>query len=239
MNQRRDNLRKTRVYTHHSSRFLALLLLILLATAAIIFLGILGDAFAGVGFSPTIVFLILAATFAGSAINIPVARIESTVPIVTDEYVSFFGLSYRIPQVVYGRAVTVLAVNVGGAVIPSIVSLYLLSRSSVSTLSYALVGIGVVSVVSHIFARPVKGVGIAMPPFVAPIAAAAVALILPAPSPLTVAYVSGVFGTLIGADLTNLGVLPELGSPVASIGGAGTFDGIFLSGIIAVLIVML
>ena len=93
------------------------------------------------------------------------------------------------------------------------------------------------SIVSHIFARPVKGVGIAMPPLVAPIAAALVAIILPSSSPLTVAYVSGTFGTLIGADLTNLGVIPELGSPIASIGGAGTFDGVFLSGIIAVLIV--
>jgi uncharacterized membrane protein len=52
-----------------------------------------------------------------------------------------------------------------------------------------------------------------------------------------VAYVSGVLGTLIGADLSNLGVIPKLGAPIASIGGAGTFDGVFLSGIIAVLLI--
>jgi len=40
-----------------------------------------------------------------------------------------------------------------------------------------------------------------------------------------VAFISGVLGTLIGADLLNLGKLRELGAPVASIGGAGTFDG--------------
>jgi uncharacterized membrane protein len=135
--------------------------------------------------------------------------------------------------------VTLLAVNVGGALIPSIVSLYLLSRSDTVTIFYGLVGVGIVAVVSHIFARPVKGVGIAMPPLVAPIAAALVAIFLPSSFPSTVAYVSGVFGTLIGADLSNLGVIPELGSPIASIGGAGTFDGVFLSGIIAVLIVAL
>ena len=50
------------------------------------------------------------------------------------------------------------------------------------------------------------------------------------------AYVSGVLGTLIGADLTNLGAIKKIGAPVASIGGAGTFDGVFLSGIIAVLL---
>jgi hypothetical protein len=43
-------------------------------------------------------------------------------------------------------------------------------------------------------------------------------------------------GALIGADLLNLGAIQGLGAPVASIGGAGTFDGIFLTAILAVLI---
>ena len=34
----------------------------------------------------------------------------------------------------------------------------------------------------------------------------------------------------------NLPKVPELGAPVASIGGAGTFDGVFLTGVIAVLL---
>jgi len=41
---------------------------------------------------------------------------------------------------------------------------------------------------------------------------------------------------LIGADLLNLGQIQGLGAPVASIGGAGTFDGIFITGILAVLL---
>jgi uncharacterized membrane protein len=51
-----------------------------------------------------------------------------------------------------------------------------------------------------------------------------------------IAYLSGVLGTLIGADLTNLNKIADLGAPVASIGGAGTFDGVFLTGIVAVLL---
>jgi uncharacterized membrane protein len=50
------------------------------------------------------------------------------------------------------------------------------------------------------------------------------------------AYISGTFGTLIGADLLNLGKIQGLGAPIASIGGAGTFDGIFTTGILAVLL---
>jgi uncharacterized membrane protein len=50
------------------------------------------------------------------------------------------------------------------------------------------------------------------------------------------AYISGSLGTLIGADLLNLNNIQGLGAPVASIGGAGTFDGIFVTGILAVLL---
>ena len=50
------------------------------------------------------------------------------------------------------------------------------------------------------------------------------------------AYIAGSLGTLIGADLLNLDKVQGLGAPVASIGGAGTFDGVFLSGILAVLL---
>src|SRR5437879_5376459 len=54
--------------------------------------------------------------------------------------------------------------------------------------------------------------------------------------PEAVAYASAVMGTLIGAALLNLRKRRDLGAPVASIGGAGTFDGVFLTGIVAVLL---
>src|SRR3569623_306647 len=40
----------------------------------------------------------------------------------------------------------------------------------------------------------------------------------------------------IGADLLRLNVIRKMGVPVAAIGGAGTFDGIFITGIVAVLL---
>ena len=48
-----------------------------------------------------------------------------------------------------------------------------------------------------------------------------------------IAYASGTLGTILGADLLNLHRIRELGAPLVSIGGAGTFDGVFLSGLIA------
>jgi len=129
---------------------------------------------------------------------------------------------------------TIVAVNVGGALIPGLLSLYLLLRCRLWLLGVAAVAI--VSAVCHALAEPVPGLGIALPVFVPPLSAAAVALVLSRPYAPMLAYISGSLGCLIGADLLNLGRIEGLGAPVASIGGAGTFDGIFLTGAFAVLL---
>jgi uncharacterized membrane protein len=118
-------------------------------------------------------------------------------------------------------------------------SIFLLTISSNSIVLYSLVGVLAVTIVTHLVARPVRGVGIETPTFVPPLAAAIVALILSPAQPAVVAYVSGTLGALIGADLLNLGKIPDLGAPVSSIGGAGTFDGVFVTGIIAVILASL
>lgn len=227
--------RKT-IYFPHGFLIFALLLIALLVAVALIFVGAVTVAFSDVGFTPFTILLLLAVCFIGSTINIPVFRLRSTGPMIKEEYVTSFGMTYRIPYVEYGTTTTLVAVNVGGALIPTAVSAYLLLRATSQTVFLSLVGVLAVAVVTHLVARPVKGVGIVSPAFLPPIAAAVAALILAPGHPQTVAYVSGVLGTLIGADLSNLQVIKRLGAPVASIGGAGTFDGIFLAGILAVLI---
>jgi uncharacterized membrane protein len=93
-----------------------------------------------------------------------------------------------------------------------------------------------VAVVLHWLAHPVPGIGIAVPVFLPALVTAIVALLLSRENAAPLAYIAGSMGTLIGADLTNLDKIRGLGAPVASIGGAGTFDGIFLTGILAVLL---
>jgi uncharacterized membrane protein len=225
--------RKT-VYCPHNLLVFAVLLLILILAVGLFFIGAVGLAFEEVGFSAFTTAIILVATFLGSLVNIPLMKLKTTVPVIKEEFVSFFGMVYRIPQLEY-ETTTMIAVNLGGALIPSLVSFYLLWKLPSAAL-YALVGVITVALVTHAVARPVKGVGITTPAFVPPLTAALFALLLPSGATRVVAYISGVVGTLVGADLSNLGVIPELGAPVASIGGAGTFDGVFLSGIIAVLI---
>jgi uncharacterized membrane protein len=234
-----SQVRKRCIYCPHSYQVFATLALIVTILLVLIFFGAIGLAFSDVGFNPIMVLALLVGTLFGSLINIPLFKIENSVPIVREEFINFFGLSYRVPRIHYDVSVTTIAVNVGGALIPSVACVYLLAQSPPMTLIYSLIGVAIVAAVTKLIAKPVKGVGIMTPAFVAPIVAALVAVVIAPGSTLVVAYVSGVLGTLIGADLLNLGKLGGLGAPVASIGGAGTFDGVFLSGIIAVVIAAL
>lgn len=223
---------------------LAILLLaaVLWATVALLFFGLLTTAFAKMGFAWSDALLLLAASLLGAGINIPLFTLESKVPVVKEAFVRSFGMVYRVPVVKTVKNETTVAVNVGGALLPVLVSVYLLI-SYPAAAAVALAGTAIVALVTHAVARPIRGLGIATPLFIPPLTAAASALLLTAvlsPIPegrFVTAYVGGVLGTLIGADLLNLPRISELGAPVASIGGAGTFDGIFLTGVIAVLIV--
>jgi uncharacterized membrane protein len=141
-----------------------------------------------------------------------------------------FGRTYFVPETIEQGA-TVVALNVGGALIPILISLYLVLRTRLY--GRMLIGVAFVAAVVHSLARIVPGMGIVVPMFVPPLVAAGIALLLAFRKAPPVAYVSGSMGTLIGADLLNLGRIADLGAPIVSIGGAGTFDGVFLTGIIA------
>lgn len=154
---------------------------------------------------------------------------------------ALLGSLIDIPLVPVGEAV--IAVNVGGAVVPLFVTIGMLAGGRVSRYK-TLAAVGIVSLVAHAFATPVPGLGITMPFYVAPLAGAAAGLLLArgcraAPG---LAYAGGTMGTLLGADILNLAnpdVLAALageGATVLSIGGAGIFDGIFITGVLSVLL---
>ncbi len=219
--------------------FYAILFFVLLAGIFVMLeIGVINYAFGALGLPPELALLALLASLIGSYINIPIAQIASGEPHLA-EIVSSFGVRYRVP-LHYARGATTLAVNVGGAIVPVLISIYVLAHHSAAIVP-ATAGVVVVALVVHRWARPVRGLGIAIPMFIPPIVAALSAWLLAGllggyAHIDAIAYVSGVLGTLIGADIANLGKLRELGAPVASIGGAGTFDGVFLTGIVAVLL---
>jgi uncharacterized membrane protein len=222
-------------YLPLSLPFWSVLAGIYLLLVAMIQIGILHYAYLRIGIGPGAVLLLLLGSLLGSYFNIPVVELPGQL-VRAQREVDFFGMRYAVPVVVDWPG-TVIAVNVGGALIPAVVSLYLLIRNGLWRLG--IVATACVAAVCHLVAHPVEGVGVALPVFVPSLTAGIVAIILSRRHGAALAYISGSMGTLVGADLLNLGAIRRMGAPVASIGGAGTFDGIFLTGILAVLIASL
>jgi len=208
---------------------------ILVALFILIQIGVLSRAYSLLGLDPFIVVLALFGSLLGSYVNIPIYRLPSE-HIVSHEVVEFMGVPFLAPVAVNWPG-TVLAINVGGALIPTILSLYLFVRYRLWL--PAVVAVAIVAFVVHGMATPIPGVGIAVPTIAPPLLAAFTGLVLSRRHGAPLAYIAGSLGVLIGADLMNLGKLQTLGAPVASIGGAGTFDGVFLTGVIAVLLASL
>ncbi len=210
---------------------LMLLFLSLLPLIFLLFLGIIGKAFVKVGLTPFQTWTLLLVSLVGSAINIPVAEKKTYQLVDQVKVMNFFRI--QLPPINMERRV-IIAVNLGGAIIPVIFSLYLLYRVGL--------GLGILAslllaiIVSYTFSKPIRGLGITMPFYIAPIAAAIGSLLFTPNLAGISAYISGTLGTLIGADLLRLKDIDKVGSGFVSIGGAGVFDGIFLSGILAVLL---
>ena len=182
------------------------------------------------GISSTSAFIILFASLIGSGINLPIRRITSAAAPGTDNWPKLpYVPRYFIP------GTTLIAINVGGALIPILVSVYLLSLQP-EIIHSALACIGIVSLISFYFSRPIHGIGIGMPILIAPLTAALTAILLDPQHSAPLAYIGGTLGVLIGADVFRLKDIRHMSPPVASIGGAGTFDGIFITGIVAVLL---
>jgi uncharacterized membrane protein len=199
---------------------------------AFVEIGILQYVFESMGVNRRYMFSLLILCLLGSYINIPVAELPAE-HMRTGQIVDFFGSQYVVP-VVIDRPSTVIAVNLGGAVLPLILSVYLILKHGLY--GQSLLAVGVVALAVHLMAHLVPGVGIAVPIFIPPLITAIVAVSISRWRAGPLAYIAGSLGTLVGADLLNLDRIRGLEAPVASIGGAGKFDGIFLTGIVAVLL---
>jgi uncharacterized membrane protein len=212
--------------------FFSMLIGVFLIMFIMLVLGALRQAYLSLGVSSSTAMWLLFASLIGSYFNIPIANLSDE-RVMSNQVIDFFGMQYTVPVVAEWPG-TVIAVNVGGAIIPTLMSLYLLIGRGLWL--NGAIATAAVALVLHWLANPVPGIGIAVPVFLPALATAVVSLLLSRENAAPLAYIAGSMGTLIGADLTNLDKVRGLGAPVASIGGAGTFDGIFLTGILAVLL---
>lgn len=212
----------------NNSPFLLLLFLLCSVLFLVIKLSLITYAYEKIGLSYPWVFFLLFCSLLGSSINIPLWQVTRP------DYLSpYLGHWSSLTPLVKPPTIT-LAVNLGGAILPVGISLYLIT--TLPGLKGTMLATLVVAIIVHIVARPIPSVGMAIPTLIPGLCAALSALFFEKQAPAQSAYIAGSIGTLIGADLANLSQLLNLGVRIVSIGGAGTFDGIFLSGIMAVLL---
>lgn len=181
-----------------------------------------------------------------SFINIVITTIRSgyVERVLELEYATIFGIPVPVPRIKLVERRSLLAINVGGGLAPIIVSLVALAvlwnGAGPRGLGVAAASIIVTSVATYLTSRTIPGVGIAVPALIPPLASATTVILVASTGPVAAlsAYVGGSLGALIGADILRLmRDVDKLMAPVISIGGAGVFDGVFLSGIIAAFLV--
>jgi uncharacterized membrane protein len=216
--------------------------IILLVGLAILFPLFLADAmaaaFAKLGISPALSLGVVISMFFGGLFNIPLKSVPRVMSIDT-EPLGLYGAGRILPRWFRRPSSTVLAVNVGGCIIPCIIVAYELVRIAghgATALALTAAAVAVNTAVCYRLARPVPNVGVVLPPLAPALAAAACGILFMRNFAPPVAFTAGVLGPLLGADVLNLRRVLHDGSGIASIGGAGTFDGIVLSGLVATLL---
>jgi uncharacterized membrane protein len=184
-----------------------------------------------------------------SLFNVVLKRLESPHPegfVVGVEFRTIYGVPVPVPTILVSRRVTTICINLGGGVVPIVVSLLFLyaiyeASGGAGGLAPALYSVLVTSIATIASSRAIPGIGIVVPTFIPPIASSLTVLALEGPGPVSglSAYVGGSLGSLIGADVLRLlKDFRRINSPLLSIGGAGVFDGVFVSGVLGLLLAL-
>ncbi|MBX3438541.1 MAG: DUF1614 domain-containing protein [Planctomycetaceae bacterium] len=219
--------------------FLAMLLICLMP---LIMFDVMQTALARLHLSPMAAGWLVVGIFLGSVVNIPLYRFtrEDPQPEVTLGPLGYLTLG---PQTRGLRMETVVAINLGGCIIPCLIGLRQFSYlwPVGAPVLWPLAGVCAANIAAcYLVARPVAGVGIMMPGLISPLVAVLAARLLCPPEVVehrvAIAYLGGILGPVVGADLLHLKDILKVPVGVLSIGGAGTFDGIVLSGILAALL---
>ena len=210
--------------------FLFALVIILIP---LLILGIIGAAFTRLGFSWIAALAVVLLMLFGSFVTIPVHRIRRDIIRVPRDESSVFDVC--VPCAPGQVWETTISLNLGGAVIPLCVSLYMVYQAilitGTSLFFTVCAGITIVAIITFVSTRLVPCAGIQVPLLIPGLTALLAGLLLAGGIGLTAAvtaFVSGVTGVLLGGNVANLYRIKDLEVPEISIGGAGTFGSIFI-----------
>lgn len=172
----------------------------------------------------------------GGAMNLPVLEFKSRRD-SEQRYVSYLGRKYPLP--VWHGHNTVVSVNVGGCIFALLASVYFALRLQPLAI---LLSTAIVALCVLLLAKPSRSIGFYLPAPVVPLVATGIALLGLSMhggglyNCARLAIVSGVVGTLAGTMILDVLRSHKLGASNISLGGLGTFDGIFLTGILSTIV---
>lgn len=173
-----------------------------------------------------------------SVINIPLYEFKSRRD-SEQKYASYLGVKYPLP--IWHGHNTVVSVNLGGCIIATIASVYFAMALS-SQWVMILLSIVAVSLGTFLLSRPSRSIGYYVPIYVPALLSLAVALIAlyiyggGLYNCARLSFIAATIGTIAGTSLINIPRLYKLGTSFISIGGFGSFDGIFVSGVLATIV---
>jgi uncharacterized membrane protein len=204
-------------------------------------LGVIGAAFTRLGLSWITALALVLLILAGSFVNIPVYRIRRDMirAVPMDIAGNELDASLSIPPVWE----TVISVNLGGAIIPVCIALYLMYQAVMVTGTAFSVPVALsavlVMVITFLSTREVAGVGIRVPFMIPALTALLAGVLFSGGTGLAAAVTAlagGTLGTLAGGNLAQLGKIKDLGIPAVSLGGSGTFGAVLFCCILPALI---
>ncbi len=220
---------------------IVLLIALLILIIPLLILGVIGAAFTRLGFSWISALAIVLLMLFGSFVNIPVYKIRRDMIRIAPPDSSIFGeYSQSNPSPVWD---TTIAINLGGAVIPIAVSLYMVYQAilitGTSLLFSVCVGTILVAAITYVSTRYLPGSGIQVSLIIPGLTALLAGLMLSGGTGLAaavIAFVSGIAGILLGGNIAQIFRIKDLDVPSVSIGGAGTFGAVFICCILPALI---
>ncbi len=216
-------------------------IVVIIVLIPLAFLGLIGAAFTRLGFSWLSALAVVLLILLGSTVNIPVYTIKRDMV-----RMNHGEMSMSDPYAAWPREDvwdTVISINLGGAVIPLCISLYVLYAAYPLVTTSLLVPLAIgtlgVSLITYTSTRALPGVGIQVPLLIPALTALLIGLVFGGSVGLAAsvtAMVSGIFGVLVGGNLAQLGKIRDLGIPAMSIGGSGTFGSVLFCCILPALI---
>jgi uncharacterized membrane protein len=234
-------------HKHSSFGIIALIIcVVFILTVPFLLYNGVEDALQELKINKEISILIIICIFAGGLLELPIGRIRQE-EVVEAVPFRLFGLNRILPRLTKRKPYTEVAVNAGGCIIPvgvvlyEIVRLFMIVQMDLqvqTTMACMILAVGINVIICYLAAKPIQNIGITLNPFVPGIVAVVCGILAMSIKckPVPIAFAAGVLGPVIGADLLHLKDAKQTETGIVSIGGAGTFDSIVISCLIATLL---